>query len=179
VRSTPVAEAGNAIGQLPNGTLLTIIDENEGWLKIDTPLQGWVYKELTVTSCADPLDPSIPKIQVPGTGASPDQGTKLLAIATQQYQGGNLNGAISLAKTVPLDSPAYQPATTLVIQWQQDWIQAESEYYSAQKAIRDGRWQDVLSKVEHFPNIRFWKEKLAPLVKQAIAQERVSKQEHH
>jgi hypothetical protein len=174
VRSSPIVATNNAIGQLPNGTVLTIIDENEGWLKINTPLQGWVYKELTVTSCADPSDPSSPQIQeVLSTGSS-EQGTKLLAIATQQFQAGNLSGAIALAKTIPPNNAAYQPATALAAQWQQDWNRAESEYYIAQKASRDGRWQDVLSQVDRFPNIRFWKEKLTPLVKQAIEHKKLA-----
>ncbi len=169
VRSSPVATSDNAIGQLPNGTTLRIVDEDEGWLRINSPLQGWVYKELTVTSCG-----SLAEFAGSGhstiTNPSADRGTGLLAIATEQYHSGNLNGAIALAKTVPADSPAYQSATTAIIQWQQDWSRAESDFYSAQKAARDGKWQDVFSRVEKFPQIRFWKEKMAPLVKQAAEQ---------
>lgn len=48
VRSSPVVAADNVVGRLPNGVLLSVTDENQGWLKIRSPLQGWVYQELTV-----------------------------------------------------------------------------------------------------------------------------------
>lgn len=177
VRSSPVVASDNVIGRLPNGLSLSVIDENEGWLKISSPLQGWVYKELTVTSCGAMNGMAIPQSgSLTGIAAqSPsDSDTHLMAIATQQYQAGNLDGALALAKTVPFDSPIYLMATDAAAQWQQDWNRAESDYYSAQKALRDGRWDRVLSQVDQYPPIRFWKEKLAMLVKQAIAQQKTS-----
>lgn len=168
VRSSPVVAADNMLGRLPNGVPLIVIDENEGWLKISSPLQGWVYKELTVTSCGSSNNAAV-AAQSPS-----DAGTHLMAIATQQYQAGNINGAIALAKTVSSDSSVYPVAIDAVSQWQTDWNRAESGYYTAQTALRDGKWEQVLSQVEHYPNIRFWKEKLAGLVKQAIAQQESS-----
>lgn len=168
VRSSPVVAPDNVIGRLPNGVPLSVTDENQGWLKISSPLQGWVYQELTVTSCG-----SINSAAV-ATQSQSDSGTYLMAIATQQYQAGNIDGAIALAKTVSSDSPVYPMAIGAVSQWQLDWNRAQSEYYSAQKALRDGRWDDVLSQVKHYPSIRFWKEKLTGLVKQAIAQQKLS-----
>lgn len=177
VRSSPVVASDNVIGRLPNGLSLSVTDENEGWLKISSPLQGWVYKELTVTSCGLVNGAAIPQsgslTEIAAQSPS-DSGTHLMAIATQQYQAGNLNGAIALAKTVPFDSPIYPMATDAAAQWQLDWNRAESDYYSAQKALRDGRWDQVLSRVEHYPSIRFWKEKLAGLVRQAISQQKTS-----
>jgi hypothetical protein len=168
VRSSPVVSPDNRIGILPNGTPLTIVDENEGWLHISTPLRGWVYKELTVTTCGSLAEAANASLPGKITSSPTDSGTGLLAIATEQYHSGNLNGAIALAKTVPPQSPAYRRARTAVVQWQADWTQAESEFYTTQKAMRDGQWQAVLDRVEGFPNIRFWKEKMAPLVKRAM-----------
>ncbi|EKQ68192.1 SH3 domain-containing protein [Leptolyngbyaceae cyanobacterium JSC-12] len=170
VRSSPVVAPDNKIASLPNGTPLTIVDENEGWLRITSPLQGWVYKELTVTSCVRLED--IIQVKTPATLPIEDQGTQLMAIATEQYQSGNLDGAIALAKTVPIQSRAYQSARLAILQWQHDWSRAESDYYTAQKALREGRWQDVLKRVNSYPNIRFWKEKMTPLVQSAIEQQR-------
>jgi Bacterial SH3 domain len=162
VRSSPVVTSDNTVNQLPNGTEISIADENEGWLKINQPLEGWVYKELTVTSCLLPHETA--------TSPSSDSGAKLFAIATEQYQSGNINGAIALAKTVTSGSPAHTAARNASVQWQKDWQQAESNYYVAQKAVRDGRWQDVINQVKTFPDNRYWKEKLAPLVKQAVGE---------
>ncbi|WP_156435343.1 SH3 domain-containing protein [Leptolyngbya sp. O-77] len=55
VRFTPVVASDNAIGQLPNGTSLTVIAPLDGWLKIRQPLVGWVSMNLTRVSCGSSL----------------------------------------------------------------------------------------------------------------------------
>lgn len=168
VRSSPVVANNNRITSLPNGTLLTIADENAGWLKIDSPVQGWVYKELTVTSCSDTSTANhLP--QGNRTQIAPDvNGTQLLAIAMEQYQAGNLNGAIALAQSITKESKAYQAAQLAIHQWPQQWHTAEAQYYAAQKAVRDGEWAIAIQVTHDYPEIRYWKEKLAPLVQRAI-----------
>lgn len=51
VRSEPTTDGSKIVGQLKNGTLLTIADDQNGWLQIKTPLKGWVSKEQTVNGC--------------------------------------------------------------------------------------------------------------------------------
>ncbi|MBW4579714.1 MAG: SH3 domain-containing protein [Tildeniella nuda ZEHNDER 1965/U140] len=51
VRSAPTIDGDNVVGQLKNGTLITIADEQDGWLQIKSPLKGWVSKQQTVNSC--------------------------------------------------------------------------------------------------------------------------------
>jgi hypothetical protein len=169
VRSSPIVAPDNAIGKLANGTLMTVVDESEGWLRISSPISGWVFKELTVTSCFNPRDKASQTL-VPPHKPGDDQGTYLMAVATQQYQSGNLNGAIALAKTIPASSPAYPTAKVAVVRWPQEWNRAESDYYTAQKALRDGRLQDAIVIANGFPDVRFWKEKLTLVVKHAIQQ---------
>lgn len=171
VRSSPVVAADNQITSLPNGTLLTITDESAGWLKIDSPVQGWVYKELTVTSCFDHSSANQFSLENLENGVQIDpvaNGTQLLAIAMEQYQAGNLNGAIALAQSIPTTSEAYQPAQVAIHRWPQNWHQAEARYYTAQKALRDEQWAIVIQTTQDYPEIRFWKERLAPLVQRAI-----------
>lgn len=163
VRSSPVVASDNVIGKLKNGTLLTVIDQNQGWLRISTPTAGWVYQEYTVTSCVLPTE-----VQQLGGTATRDQGSHILATATEHYQSGNLTAAIALAKMVTLESPDYQKSQLKIGEWQREWQRAESQFYKAQTALRDGRWQDVLNTVQNFPNNRFWKAKLTPIVRQAI-----------
>ncbi|MDX2242288.1 MAG: SH3 domain-containing protein [Leptolyngbyaceae cyanobacterium bins.302] len=170
VRSSPVVAPDNKLATLPNGTSLSVVDEREGWLRINSPLEGWVYKELTVTSCVNTTD-TIVAAAVPSSAVRSDEGAKLLAIATEQYQSGNLSGAVSLIKTISPESSAHTAAQLFILQWQKDWNRAESDYYTAQKALRDRRWQDVLHQVNGYPDIRFWREKLAPMVQQAIKQQ--------
>lgn len=173
VRSSPVVASDNKVASLPNGTTLAVVDEQEGWLRINSPLQGWVYKELTVTSCMNPTETLNPS-PIQNFGMRTDEGPKLLAIATEQYQSGNLNGAIALLKTISPQSLSYTAAQLFIRQWQQDWRRAESAYYSAQKASRDQRWQDVLQQVNSYPDIRFWRAKLAPIVQQAIKRQQAT-----
>jgi hypothetical protein len=162
VRSSPVSAPDNIIGKLRNGTHLTVVDENEGWFRISGPVEGWVFKELTVTSC-------VPAKLARATRPTPmDSGMNTLAEATEYYHSGNLEGAIALAQTISADNSSYRLAQGAIVQWQQDWKMAETEYYASQKAFREGRWQDVLTKVKSFPDNRFWRAKLTPLVKASI-----------
>jgi hypothetical protein len=165
VRSSPVVAPDNVVGKLRNGTQLIVVDENEGWLRITSPLEGWVYKELTVTSC---VSATALKNQQSHSG---DTGANTLAEAREFYHAGNLKAAISLAQTVTPNSAAYQNAQTAMLQWQKDWTTAEAEFYSAQKAYRERRWQDVVQKVRGYPDNRFWKSKLTPLVQEAMKQQ--------
>ncbi|WP_181357357.1 SH3 domain-containing protein [Stenomitos frigidus] len=165
VRSSPVVAPDNVVGTVRNGTRLSVIDRNEGWLRINQPLEGWVYQDLTVTSC-------IPAT-APANASTPanDNGMSLLAQATERYQSGDLNAAIALAQAIPTTSAAYQPSKGAVNQWQRDWKTAETTFAEMQQAIAQSRWQDVLSKVQTFPDNRFWRAKLTPIVTLAIQQQ--------
>mgnify|MGYP006283743277 CR=1 FL=1 len=44
-RSAPNYNAAPLSGPLPNGTKLTVLDEEHGWYKVDVPQTGWVKKE--------------------------------------------------------------------------------------------------------------------------------------
>jgi len=160
VRSSPVVAPDNIVGKLQNGTRLTVIDENEGWLSISSPIQGWVFKDLTVTSCT--------VAGVSGNNAAEDDGTKTLTEATEIYQSGRLEAAIALAKTIPTANPDHAAAERAIEQWRQDWATAETKFLASQSALRDGNWQAVLQSVNGFPDNRYWRARLTPLVKEAI-----------
>lgn len=51
VRSIPDTKQGQIVGSLANGTPLTVIAEQNGWLQISSPVQGWVSKKRTKTAC--------------------------------------------------------------------------------------------------------------------------------
>jgi len=173
VRSSPIVASNNVVGQLTNGTRLTVAVEQDEWLQVNAPIAGWVYKPLTLTSC--PSSNGVPASRPNPTATDSDQpidaGPTLLATATEQYQAGNLEVATALAKAVPKTSLAYAEAQLAIAQWQQDWQQAKTRFEIAQTAFQEQRWQDVLGQVKGFPEIRFWKEKLTPVVKAAIEQQ--------
>ncbi|MBD2035666.1 SH3 domain-containing protein [Leptolyngbya sp. FACHB-321] len=167
VRSSPVVAPDNVVGTVRNGTQLTVVDRNEGWLRIKQPQEGWVYENLTVTSCIS----AAAETQT-STPVATDDGLSVLAKANERYQAGDLEAAIALAKAIPATSVAYQPAKGAVNQWQRDWKTAETTFAEMQRAIAAKRWEDVLSKVQTFPENRFWRAKLTPIVKVAIQRQK-------
>lgn len=57
VRSVPQVQDGNIVGQLPNGTFVSVADEQSGWLQISDPVSGWVAKNRTRSSCPNVVQP--------------------------------------------------------------------------------------------------------------------------
>jgi len=51
VRAKPTITAENVIGQVKNGTYLSVVIEQNGWLQISNPIQGWVAKSRTQSGC--------------------------------------------------------------------------------------------------------------------------------
>jgi predicted secreted protein len=51
VRSAPTNEKANVVDQLENGTFLSVIKEQNGWLQITEPTKGWVAKSRTSHGC--------------------------------------------------------------------------------------------------------------------------------
>ena len=164
VRSSPLVTPDNVIGRLKNGTRLVVSTTEGEWLQIQAPIAGWVYKSLTFTHCT-PVDETPTAAQTQGAEAS------ILAAATEQYQSGQLEVAIALAQSIPNTSPRYEAAQAAIAQWQQDWQLAATQFNAAQAALHQGQWQEVLDQVNGFPDIRFWREKLTPVVKAAIEQQ--------
>ena len=39
------------VGNLKNGTFVTIVDQRDNWFKISTPMKGWVAKKITLSGC--------------------------------------------------------------------------------------------------------------------------------
>jgi hypothetical protein len=181
IRSSPIVAPDNVIGKVRNGTQLTVIDENEGWLRIRAPFDGWVYKELTVTSCTPTTQITTTQTATGSTAKSEppakgDRGEEIFKEATDQYHAGNLEEAVQLANSISANSPAYTHAQATVPVWQRDWRLAETKFASAQKALEAGQWQGVINQVSGFPDNRYWRGKLTPLVKEAIRQQRTQSQ---
>ncbi|MBW4583508.1 MAG: serine/threonine protein kinase [Tildeniella nuda ZEHNDER 1965/U140] len=102
-----------------------------------------------------------------GTG-DPDQ--KALAEATQQYQAGQLQKAVSLAETIPKDSAAYAPAREAIAHWQTDWQTAEQKSQAAKAAFQQGNGLVVLQQAQGLPQNSYWQAQVKPLVEQSMNQ---------
>jgi serine/threonine protein kinase, bacterial len=109
---------------------------------------------------------------------SQEDSTKIVAKARQKYESGDLIGAIATLKSIPGNASAGIKETTAMInQWQQDWAKADALFKDINQSIDDGQWDKVLDYQKHpekLPNIKYWRNKLEPLFKQAA--ENVAKQ---
>ncbi|KAM3092960.1 SH3 domain-containing protein [Phormidesmis sp. 146-35] len=170
IRSSPVELKGNVVGQVKNGETLAVVGGNESWFEVSSPVRGWVDQSLTKTVCGTTAQVGDAKAEIARSKelVPQDQGDRLLASAISVYQAGDLQGAIALVKTIPSSSVAYPKAQAKLKEMPSEWKQAQLLYNTAEKALKQSKWEVVLKLVDEFPDIRFWREKLAPLVKKAI-----------
>jgi serine/threonine protein kinase len=87
--------------------------------------------------------------------------------ATENYQAGDLQGAIALAKSIPSYSNVYPEVQATIEEWQQQWLQAAEQYLLAEAAFNQGRWSDVMKAATQVPDILYWQSKINQLVQQA------------
>ena len=87
--------------------------------------------------------------------------------ASKEYQSGDLDSAVALAKSIPPSSNVYPEAQATIEEWQQQWQVAAEQYLVAQSAMQQGRWSDVLRVAPQVPDILYWKSKTERLVEQA------------
>ncbi len=93
--------------------------------------------------------------------------TETLQQASKEYQSGDLDGAVALAKSIPASSNVYPEAQATIEEWQQQWQVAAEQYLVAQSALQQGRWSDVLRVAPQVPDNLYWKSKTERLVEQA------------
>ncbi|QLE58690.1 serine/threonine-protein kinase [Nostoc sp. TCL26-01] len=93
--------------------------------------------------------------------------TDILSKATKEYQAGDLQQAIALAKLIPTHSNVYPDAQATIEEWQQQWQTAAKQYSLTEQAVLESRWSDVLTIANQIPNISYWQSKTQDLVQQA------------
>lgn len=82
VRSTPDASANNIVGQLDNGTFVTVQGEANGWLQISEPVRGWISKKLTDGGC----NQKVVQVTLPSGGASFQMTDRIVGTGSHRYQ---------------------------------------------------------------------------------------------
>ncbi|MFN6487101.1 MULTISPECIES: serine/threonine-protein kinase [unclassified Nostoc] len=93
--------------------------------------------------------------------------TDTLYKAKKEYQAGDLEEAIALAKSIPSHSNVYPEAQATIEEWQEQWQVAAQQYEIAQIAFHESRWSDVLHAAAKVPNILYWQSKTDKLVQKA------------
>lgn len=168
VRSQPHATSSqNIIGTVGNGTVLRVIGHQSQWLQVTQPIQGWVYQPLTATNCRSGNHQAIASTDFATPNISPS--AQVIHRATQQFQAGQMQTALSLLESIAHRSPEATSAYNAMVQ---QWQQGNTTYTAAQKAAKSGQWQTILQQVTAMPPVHYWHGKMAPLVKQAIVQHR-------
>jgi len=93
--------------------------------------------------------------------------TSTLDKASVEYQAGNLDKAIALAKSIPPESSIYLESQNTIKDWDFEWKVAAQQFQVAEIAFNQSRWTDVLIASRKGSNISYWQSKTDHLVKQA------------
>ena len=186
VRSGPKGQVVDTVAQ---GTNLSLTgNEKNGWVEISSPKKGWVFNDKKYINCSlasqtpvetpvsqAPVETPTPKPSTPTPNPSAptpkpvDNGSKTLAKAADQSKDGDWEKAIAIAKSIPASSPAYQEAQAKIAQWQQELSDTKAKFDKIQKALDEGRWDEVLIAATDpkFLEERYWREKLNQLIEEA------------
>jgi len=179
VRSGP---SDHVIDTVKKGTSLALTGTQEnGWVEISVPVKGWVFNEQRFIDCTlaskKPPETAVSQKPVETPQSKPstappqtvDNHSKTLKEAADQSQQGDFEKAIAIARDIPVSSPAYQEAQKKITQWQQELSSAKEKFDQVQKALDQGKWDEVL-KYATDPNFLgqdYWREKLKQLIEEA------------
>ncbi|MBD2293046.1 serine/threonine protein kinase [Anabaena sphaerica FACHB-251] len=90
--------------------------------------------------------------------------TATLSDAITEYQSGNLEKAISLAKSIPSYSNVYPEAQDTIAEWQKQWHADTENYLVAEQALDEGNLSDAMSAVPQIPYTSYWRSKREQLI---------------
>ena len=62
VRSAPVMQSGNVVGKLDNFSVVEVVNNQNNWLEIQSPMHGWVSLDLTRAVCGTEFRPVLQRI---------------------------------------------------------------------------------------------------------------------
>ena len=192
IRSQPGVE-NELLVSLPKGTKLTLtgVEEN-GWVEINSPNKGWMAQNLIdcnpskpapIQAKATPTPAKTPKPKPTPVAVEPEPSqpsdAEKLAKAEEKYKNGDLQGAIAQAKDlIDSGSASAQEAQNKITKWQKDWSEAKAKYDQVQKALDEGRWDEVIRAVD--PQLlqqSYWRDKLSQLIAEAKKQQAAAEAE--
>ncbi|XHX76658.1 MAG: SH3 domain-containing protein [Stenomitos frigidus ULC029] len=81
VRSTPSTASDNVVGQLKNGTFVTVAGDENGWLQIKTPMKGWVSKQQTVSGCNQKVE----RLSLSADGSTVQVADRFIGTGSHRY----------------------------------------------------------------------------------------------
>ena len=154
-----------------------IISNNETWISCrrDKGLAIQIVDDSSlIASLPVPQVSQKPAVETSAPKPTPtatEDKSKTVAKAREKFESGDLQGAISLLKSTSGNAVSgIKETVDTVNQWQNDWAKAEALAKDINKAIDNGKWDEVLAYRDHpekLPNIKYWRDKLEPMFKQA------------
>jgi len=86
IRSTPEVTDNNIVGQLDNGTRLSVKDEQDNWLQVSTvgndeSLEGWVSKSVSESGCSEKTE----RITIPSDSNSVTISDRFIGTGSHEY----------------------------------------------------------------------------------------------
>ncbi len=106
----------------------------------------------------------------PSLSTSREPATKIFEQAKKKYESGDFRGAIALLRSIPKKAADFREAAAAMSQWQKDWTKAEALFNDINQALDDGQWErvkDYQKNPEKLPDIKYWRNKIEPLLKEA------------
>jgi hypothetical protein len=83
--------------------------------------------------------------------------------AEQQYQAGNLKGAMERIQSLPLETPLRPTLQRVMEQWQQEWRLNTGAIAQAQGLVREARWWDAQRALDTLSRHPYWQTQAAGL----------------
>ncbi|KAM3101722.1 SH3 domain-containing protein [Phormidesmis sp. 146-12] len=83
VRSTPDTTSNdNVVGQLKNGTFVTVTGEQEGWFRISTPVKGWLSIKNVESGCNGKVE----RVSFGKGGNSVEISDRFIGVGSHEYR---------------------------------------------------------------------------------------------
>ncbi|MCW6038066.1 protein kinase [Spirulina subsalsa FACHB-351] len=170
---------GQIVGGVERGTVLSLTGRKaDNWVQINDPVEGWVSSQPQYVTCDQDFTAPVARESSPEPGSPPvaspvperrvDQGGEVLRRAQEQFQNGDLAGAIELARSISRRSEAYRQAQNTMAQWQQEWQVLERRYEAARRALAERRWDDAIAHANTNPSeYEYWKTRFLQIAKEA------------
>ncbi|WP_016950411.1 serine/threonine-protein kinase [Anabaena sp. PCC 7108] len=91
-----------------------------------------------------------------------------LSNAIAEYQAGDLEKAISLAKSIPSYSNVYPEAQDTITEWQKEWHNDTENYLVAEEAVNEGKLSEAMRVVPQIPYTSYWRTKREKLIEKTL-----------
>jgi len=91
----------------------------------------------------------------------------ILETATNEYQSGDLQQAIAIARHIPESSPVYLEAQTTIKQWNTEWQSNNQHVEAAKTALKAEKWEQAIAQANKVLDTVYWQQQTQPIIQTA------------